>query len=241
MRTIFFISDAHLGSGENSDKQTEKELLDFFHYVNKQGDELYIVGDLFDFWFEYRSVIPRHYFNILSALKSLVADGIKIGFITGNHDFWVDDFFREDLGICIYKNPLKLKIDGHMLYLAHGDGLAKKDTGYRLLKKVLRHPLNIRLYRLLHPDIAFRLAHFFSRTSRNYKELKDVDEEYIQYARSLFHEGFDFVILAHTHRPQIYREGKQTYINTGDWLYHFTYAKLEKGRLSLEYWKKDIQ
>jgi UDP-2,3-diacylglucosamine hydrolase len=241
MRTIFFISDAHLGSGENSDKQTEKELLDFFHYVKRQADELYIVGDLFDFWFEYRSVVPRHYFNILSALKSLVANGINIGFITGNHDFWVDDFFRKDLGICIYKNPLKLEIDGHMLYLAHGDGLAKKDTGYRLLKRVLRHPLNIRLYRLLHPDIAFRLAHFFSRTSRNYKELKDVDEEYIQYARSLFHEGFDFVILAHTHRPQIYREGKQTYINTGDWLNHFTYAKLEKGHLSLEYWKKDIQ
>lgn len=237
MEKIYFVSDAHLGSGEKSDDQTKQKLLDFFNTVNKHGDRLYIVGDLFDFWFEYRSVIPRQYFDILIALRELVTKGIKVGFITGNHDFWVDNFFIKDMGISVHKVPLEVTINGYRLLIAHGDGLAKKDRGYRLLKKVLRHPLNIRLYRLLHPDIAFALAGFFSKTSRNYKELKNVDEEYIEYAKSRFQEGFDFVILGHTHRPQVYHNGEKTYINTGDWLNHFTYAKLEKGRLSLEHWK----
>jgi len=166
MEKIFFVSDAHLGSGEKSDHQTEQKLLDFINHVKKHGDRLYIVGDLFDFWFEYRSVIPRTYFNVLIALRTLVTNGIKVNFITGNHDFWVDSFFRQDLEISVHEAPLEVTIDGYRLFIAHGDGLAKKDTGYRLLKKVLRHPINIRFYRLLHPDVAFALAGFFSRTSR---------------------------------------------------------------------------
>jgi len=198
MSRIFFISDAHLGpEGKEAGCQREKFLLDFLNYVEKKGERLYIVGDLFDFWFEYRSVIPRRY---------------------------------------VYQDTLEITIDGKHFLVAHGDGLSKSDVGYRILKRVLRYPFNIRLFRLLHPAMGFALAGFFSKLSRNCREVKNRDAEYIRYAEERFAEGFDGVVFGHTHRPQEYRKDGRVYINTGDWMNHFTYGKLEKGRLSLEYW-----
>jgi len=234
---MFFISDAHLGSKKNkTEKQREEHLLDFLKYVEKKATDLFIVGDLFDFWFDYTSVIPRRYFSVLVALKQLTESGVKVEYLTGNHDFWVDSFFEEELNIRVHREPLDITIDGKRFFISHGDGLVKKDVGYRLLKKILRYPLNVKLYRLLHPDLGFAMADFFSRLSRNYREPKDKDSEYIQYARERFAEGFDDVILAHTHRAQELHEGNKTYINIGDWISSFTYGKFEKGRLSLEKW-----
>ena len=238
MNRVFFISDAHLGVKKKEEKQCEERLLDFFEYVGEKGNILYIVGDLFDFWFEYRSVIPRRYFSILVALKRLVNRGVHVGYVTGNHDFWMANFFEDELGIQIHREALDIKVDKNRLFIAHGDGLAKKDSGYRMLKKILRNPLNIRLYRILHPEVGFALALLFSNLSRNHREIKNRDEEYIQYAKNRFSEGFDGVILAHTHRPQEFHENDRTYINTGDWMNHLTYGKFENGRLSLEYWLK---
>ena len=240
MSRIFFISDAHLGlKGKKEERKQEKLLLDFLEYAEKKGDSLYIVGDLFDFWFEYRSVIPRRYLPVLFALKKLVTRGLKVRYVTGNHDFWMENFFEDELGIKVYRGPLQTRIDGKRFYVAHGDGLAKKDVGYRMLKKVLHHPMNIRLYQLLHPDVGLAIAGFFSRLSRNHRETKNRDAEYIRFARNRFNEGFDGVVLAHTHRPQEFRENGRTYINIGDWMHHFTYGKFEKGRLSLKYWVKE--
>lgn len=239
MSRIFFISDAHLDTqGNNEETEKEQLLLDFFQYVEKNGEGLFIVGDLFDFWFEYRTVVPRRYFRIIFALKKLVDGGVKVEYITGNHDFGMDNFFETDLGIPIHQESLDITIDGKRLYVAHGDGLAKKDIGYRLLKKVLRNPLNIKLYRLLHPDIGFNLAQFFSNLSRNHREIKNRDAEYQQYAKARFAQGFDAVILAHTHQPQEFNEEDHIYINTGDWITHFTYGKLEDGKMTLGYWRK---
>lgn len=240
MSSIFFLSDAHLGSEEKSTgRRREELLLDFLNYVETKGERLYIVGDLFDFWFEYRSVIPRRYFDTLYTLKKLVNRGLEVGYVIGNHDYWMDSFFQDQLGIRVYRDTLEIMIDGKHLFVAHGDGLAKNDVGYRILKRVLRYPLNIRLFRFLHPAIGFALAGFFSKLSRNCREVKNRDAEYIQYAEELFAEGFDCVVLGHTHRPQEYRKDGRVYINTGDWMNHFTYGKLEKGRLSLEYWTKE--
>jgi len=239
MSRIFFISDAHLGvQGKKEEEGREQLLIDFFQFVEKNGEGLFIVGDLFDFWFEYRYVVPRRYFRIMFALRTLVDRELKVEYITGNHDFGMDNFFKTVLGIPIHQEPLDITIDGKRLYVAHGDGLAKKDIGYRMLKKVLRNPLSIKLYRLLHPDVGFNLALFFSNLSRNHREIKNRDAEYQQYARARFAQGFDAVILAHTHQPQEFNEENHTYINTGDWITHFTYGKFEDGRLSLEYWQK---
>ncbi|MCJ7812116.1 UDP-2,3-diacylglucosamine diphosphatase [bacterium] len=237
MKPIYFISDAHLtGSNNTVEEQCEKHLLDFLKSMAEKGKSLFIIGDLFDFWFEYRSVIPRRYFKVLFALNELIRKGVEVHYITGNHDFWVDNFFKEELQIQIHDRPLDIQIEGKRFYIAHGDGLAKKDVKYRMLKKVLRFPFHIRLYRFLHPDLGFALADFFSRLSRNHQKIKNIDEEYLDYARARFREGFDGVILGHTHSPQEYRESDKTYINTGDWMNHFTYGKLERGRLMLEYW-----
>jgi len=240
MKPTFFVSDAHLGFADRkTENEREKRLIAFFQFVQKKGDSLYIVGDLFDFWFEYQSVIPRRYFDILLSLKNLVNGGIKVGYITGNHDFWMDSFFENQLHIPVYRTPIEIKIHEKRLYIAHGDGLAKKDVAYRMLKKFLQHPLNILLYRIVHPDIGFALAGFFSRLSRNHREIKNRDAEYIAFAKSRFTEGYDAVVLAHTHRPQEFQYKNQIYINTGDWIEHFTYGKFERGRLSLEYWEKE--
>ena len=240
MSRIFFISDAHLGL-EDEEKEIHRVdlLLKFFDHVSSCGHRLYIVGDLFDFWFEYRYVIPRRYFRIVCSLKELVEQGVRVEYITGNHDFWMEDFFEHELGIPVHHQPLNMEYGGKRFYVAHGDGLAKSDVGYRFLKKILRNRFNIHLYRLLHPDTGFRLALFFSHLSRNHREVTNRDEEYTEYARARFAEGFDSVVLAHTHRPYEVHENGHTYVNIGDWMHHYSYGRLEEGRLSLEYWPED--
>lgn len=239
MNRHYFISDAHLGAADTEDdRQRESRLLNFLKYVEDTGSSLYIVGDLFDFWFEYRTVIPRRYINVIFALKRLSDKGIKIEYVIGNHDFWLGDFFESQLGILIHHDPICLTIDSKRYYVGHGDGLAKDDVGYRFLKKILRHPLNIKLYRLLHPDFGYKLALFCSNLSRNHRAVKDNHSDYLSFARERFAEGFDGVILAHTHSPLEVTEHNKTYINTGDWINNNSYAVLEEGRLRLEKWSK---
>jgi UDP-2,3-diacylglucosamine hydrolase len=237
MGTIFFVSDIHLGFDKKSKESTrEKLFLDFLRYVEKKATSLIIVGDLFDFWFEYVSVIPRQYFNILSALKKVIDIGIEVRYIAGNHDFWMSNFFQDDLGIQVYHKNIDIEIDKKRFHISHGDGLAKHDRGYRILKNFLRLPLLIHLYRILHPDIGFALANLFSRWSRNHTANKNKDDEYIQYAILRFSEGFDFVILGHTHSALEYKKNDHVYINTGDWIESFTYCEYKNGKLSLKQW-----
>jgi UDP-2,3-diacylglucosamine hydrolase len=199
------------------------------------------VGDLFDFWFEYRSAVPRRYFNMLCALKKLVDQGVHIFYITGNHDFWMEKFMTDTIGVSVSQKPLEIQIEEKRFFIAHGDGLAKKDVGYRLLKKMLRNRLTVGLYRLIHPDAGYGLARYFSRLSRNHRLIKDRDEEYIAYAKNRFDEGFDCVVMGHTHRAQEYHEDGHTYINIGDWMTGFTYGTYENGRLSIERWSTELE
>ena len=238
MKPTFFISDAHLGSqGGISDKERIGKLSTFLDYVAENGSRLYILGDLFDFWFEYKYVIPRQYFSVILKIKQLADRGLQLGYIVGNHDFWVDGFFSGDLGIPVYPDFLDVTIGGMRLFIAHGDGLAKKDRGYRLLKKFLRHPFSIASYRLLHPDIGFSIAHFCSKISRDHKVIDDDDKDYLEFAKTKFDEGFDAVVLGHTHRPEKHTEPDHTYVNSGNFMTHFTYAVLDNGELNLLVWK----
>jgi len=239
MKPCFFVSDSHIGFDQPEvEKRKIKYLLEFFYFVKKNGERLFLLGDLYDFWFEYKSVIPRRNIIVLMALKELVDSGVKIDYIIGNHDFWVGDFFKKDLGIQIHQDPLEITLQNKKCFIAHGDGFAPKDVGYRILKKILRNPLNIKLFSLLHPDFGFALADFFSNWSRNNREIKNKEKEYLQYAKDRFSKGFDCVVLAHTHQPQQWEKGGKQYINTGDWMSHFTYGKLENSVLSLEHWIK---
>ena len=237
MKTVYFISDAHLGLGDPEEEfKKNSALLGFLEHIGSIDGTLFIMGDLFDFWFEYKSVIPGRHFGILAALANLNAAGVAVHYLTGNHDFWLDSFFQKQLGILVHADPVDMRLDGKRFWIAHGDGIMKKDRGYRLLKRILRHRLSIFLYRLLHPDLAFGIAGFFSRLSRNHPTFPDEDMDYVSDAKARFAEGFECVVMAHTHRPMILEEKGRIYVNTGDWIRHFSYAKYENGRLTLERW-----
>ena len=237
MKPLYFISDIHLGSGEAGEqKRRERRFIDFLEHVGQTGEALIIAGDLFDFWFEYRSVMPRRHLETLLALRRLVQSGVAVTLLAGNHDFWAGDFFSRDMGIPVYMDGYTFEREGRRYYVGHGDGLAKADKGYRVLKRVLRNPLNNRLFGLLHPDLGFALADACSRLSRRHRPFDVDDSDYDDFARQKLHEGYNGVVLGHTHRPRRWEEDEGTYVNLGDWIDHDTYGRLEGGRLTLERW-----
>lgn len=239
MDTVFFLSDAHLGiqSADHPADSREKQIGAFLEHIGKRATRLYINGDLFDFWFEYHHVIPRCYFQTICHLKQLVSKGIQIEYVCGNHDFWLGSFFENQLGIKVHRDYIDTTINGKRFHIAHGDGLAKKDIGYRILKKILRNPVNIRLYRMIHPYIGFKLALFFSRLSRNHGPREDDREDYLLAAQERLKQGYHYVVFGHTHHPCIHIEENGTYLNTGDWTHHFSYGEFSNNQLNLKYWR----
>jgi UDP-2,3-diacylglucosamine hydrolase len=241
MKKYYFISDAHLGAGSQLEESLkEQKLISFFKYIQGSENHLFIVGDFFDVWFEYRHAIPNYYFRVLKELSNLRDTGTEIDFITGNHDGWVNQFLNTSLDIRTHQKPIDLTLYDKKIYLAHGHGLLPKKLGDRLLKKMLEHPFNIFLYRLIPPDIGLPLAKNFSRLSRKAGGMKINPEDakgwYIEFAKSLLCNGYDAVILGHTHAARILDlEGGQ-YINLGDWITHFSYAKLENNEFTLNFW-----
>jgi UDP-2,3-diacylglucosamine hydrolase len=236
-KTIYFLSDAHLGGEDESrEKKKEQRLLSLLEKIKEDGEYLYLVGDMFEFWFEYRNAIPKGYLEILSKLKELVDGGIKVIYLVGNHDFWLGDFLPTHLGIPIFKDSIEAVHQGKRIFISHGDGLAKKDRGYRVLKRILRNRVNIFLYRQIPPDISYPLAKFVSHQSRSWVQKRDNSflQEYENFAMEKLTQGFDAVILAHTHVPVIKNSGNGVYINLGDWFLHFTYGKLIEGKFYLE-------
>jgi UDP-2,3-diacylglucosamine hydrolase len=235
---LYIFSDAHLGAGTN-EKETLKvsRIAALFEMVKVDGDRLVILGDLFDFWFEYKHAIPKEHHKVLFMLTDLMERGIKVDYISGNHDFWMGDFFTTQLGMTVHRDFFDLKYDGQRLHLIHGDGLAKADRGYRLLKRILRNRFNIWLYCKLPPDWAMPLAKKVSGSSRNYTARRDQTfaADYETYARQKLTEGFDIVTIGHLHIPVIKRFGNGVYVNTGDFIDHFSYAKLAEGKIILQY------
>lgn len=236
----YFISDVHLGLGQKEkEKEKENKLLRFLEGIFPSTETLFIVGDLFDFWFEYRTVIPKGFHRTLTALQRFTDAGKTVHYLAGNHDCWMSDFFSEELGIVTHPDPFDITIDGKRIFLHHGDGLAHNDLGYRLIKPVLRNPVNIWLYRWLHPDIGVRLARGSSRTSREYTSNKHYGEEegMIEEARRLIGAGYDIVVMGHRHKPNLLQVDGGTYVNLGDWIRHNTYAELRNGEIQLLTWK----
>lgn len=237
----YFISDVHLGLADRAtERAKEDRLLEFLRSILSSTDQLFILGDLFDFWFEYKTVIPKGFHRTISALQEFTEKGIPVHFLAGNHDFWMGDFFSTELGVVIHRDPFEVTIDSTRIYLHHGDGLAQKDLGYRLIKPVLRNRVNIALYRWLHPDIGVRLARGSSRTSRAYTSAKHYGEEeaMLKYAAEKIAQGVDVVIMGHRHQPQHEKIGNGLYVNLGDWISYSSYGKLARGKMTLETWRK---
>ncbi|MCX7909162.1 MAG: UDP-2,3-diacylglucosamine diphosphatase [Ignavibacteria bacterium] len=218
---VYFISDVHLGyfSGERN-KELENLLLSFFNQVSLNAKIIAIIGDLFDFWFDYKKVIPKHFYKVVSKLSELKEKGIEIVYLIGNHDFGHYEFFRKELGIEVYEKDLTLELFGKKFYLSHGDGKIKNDYGYSVLKFILRNKVSRFLFRLVHPDLGIWLAMRSSRKSRVYtnKRQKKNFDSLFEFAKKKIDDGYDFVIMGHSHRAE-YKEYRQgIYVNLGDWL-----------------------
>lgn len=236
---VYFISDVHLGLGPRAEERDkENRLLAMFQSILPTTEELYIVGDLFDFWFEYRTVIPKGFHRTLAALQAFTDSGIPVKFLVGNHDCWIKDFFSQELGMEVHKTPFEANIQGRRVFLHHGDGLATNDLGYKLIKPFLRNRLAIWLYRWLHPDLGVPLARGSSRTSRNYTSQKDYgeDEGLLRFARERIREGMDIVVMGHRHKPLCMPIEGGVYVNLGDWVSFNTYAIMEAGTIRLVTW-----
>lgn len=237
-KKIYFFSDAHLGNqAYYLEKAREEKLISFISKISKDADYIFILGDLFDFWFEYKTSIYKRYIRILSELMRFTDNKIQVHYLVGNHDFWMRNLFTKYFKFKLHFNPITMAYGENKYFIAHGDGLNPKDKGYLFIKKVFRSKLTIRLFSLLHPDLAWTIAHTFSKTSRKYTEQFSDSEikELIKFAQEKINsDKFDGVILGHTHHPEVVKLEKGTYYNTGDWIDHFTYLEGSSGSLTLK-------
>jgi len=237
--TSYFISDVHLGLGSREEeKAKENRLLRFLRHAMPDTEALFIVGDLFDFWFDYRTVIPRGFHRTLAALQDFTDAGKTIHYLVGNHDCWMGDFFETEIGATLHREPFWITMQSKRIHVHHGDGLAENDLGYRLIRPVLRNPAAVVLYRWLHPDIGVRIAHGTSRSSRAYTTTKHYGEEkgMVRYAEQMIREGADVVVMGHHHKPAAMQLGTGMYVNLGDWITYNTYGELSGGTITLKTW-----
>jgi UDP-2,3-diacylglucosamine hydrolase len=242
LKNTYFISDIHLGfPNETNSKQREQLLLRWFNEIQQTADAVYIVGDLFDFWFEYKTTVPKGFTRILGKLAELVDNKIPVYFFTGNHDLWMFGYFENELGIPVYHEPIQKDINGKKFFIGHGDGLGPGDHGYKFLKKVFRNKLNQKLFNWLHPDIGIGLANYWSKKSRYangvVEQYKGDENEWLlifskeQEAK----EHHDFYVFGHRHLPlNIKLNNTSCYINLGDWLTYNSYAVFDGNILQLK-------
>jgi UDP-2,3-diacylglucosamine hydrolase len=234
---VVFLADAHLGAESvERESQRQERLHAFLELLPGRAAELFVVGDLFDFWFEYRSAIPRRPFPTLAALRRLHDAGVAITYVNGNHDFWLGSFLAEAIGARTVDGGLTLELQGRRIWLHHGDGLIGGDLGYKLLRGVLRNRASIRLYQLLHPDLGIPLARLvsgWSRRSRSQRPL-EADRLWSEIAEPRFRDGFDAVMIGHFHQPYERREAGREFFVLGDWIEQFSYVVLEGGALRHE-------
>ncbi len=247
-RKIYFASDFHFGmQGKLSSAEREKQVVRWLDQCSRDAEAIYLLGDVFDFWFEYRTVMPKGYVRLLGKLAELRDAGLPIFFFTGNHDMWIFDFFEQELGIPTYRQPIVRQIHGKTFFIGHGDGLGPGDYGYKMLKKIFAHPFNQWLFERFHPNFGIGLARFWSGKSRAlYPEAPGFlgpDKEWlVAYAnRKLDAVQADYFLFGHRHIPVDFtlKNGKSRYINTGEWLYACSYAVFDGENLEIRFFENE--
>ncbi len=245
-KKIYFAADNHLGLPNPAESRVrEKHFVAWLEEVRKDAAAIYLLGDLFDFWFEYKTVVPKGFVRVLGKLAELSDEGIPITFFVGNHDLWMRDYFQKELGIIVYHQPITLTVGETHFFMGHGDGLGPKDKGYKRMKKVFKNPFAKWLFRWLHPDLGMQLGHYMSLKNKLISSPKDVkflgdDEEWlVAYSKmKLKEQHFDYFVFGHRHLPlEIKLSEKSQYINLGDWITHNTYAEFDGKNMELKVWK----
>lgn len=245
-KKIYFLSDFHLGApNAQASLVREKKVVSFLNAIKHEASAIFIVGDMFDFWFEYKNVVPKGYTRILGKLAELSDLGIQLHFFVGNHDMWMSGYFEQEFNMPVYHHPKEFEFNGQRFLIGHGDGLGPHDYGYKLLKKVFRNKFCQFLFGFAHPFIGINIANYFSRKSRQKTGASDAiflgeeKEWLVQYCKQkLETEEFDYFIFGHRHLPlNIKLNNTSTYINLGDWITHFTYAVFDGEKVELKKWE----
>jgi UDP-2,3-diacylglucosamine hydrolase len=243
---VYFLSDFHLGApNEVESRKREDRLVRFLQDARKDAGVIFIVGDIFDFWFEYKTVVPKGFVRILGTLAQIADEGIELHIFTGNHDLWMQDYLSKELNAKLYFEPQEFTIHNKQFLIGHGDGLGPGDNGYKRLKKIFTNPICQWLFRWLHPDAGIQLANYFSRKSRaktgNADELfLGEDKEWlILYTKEQAKiRAIDFFIFGHRHYAMDFKiNEKSRYINLGDWIRLNTYAVFDGNELQLLTWE----
>lgn len=249
-KSIFFASDQHLGAPTpEASSPREQAFVRWLEHIAPKAEALFLVGDLFDFWFEYTSVVPKGFVRVLGTLARMADQGLPIHYFVGNHDLWMKDYFETELGIPVYHQPQEFTLKEKTFFIGHGDGLGPGDTGYKRMKKVFTNSFTQWLYRWIHPDWGVPLAQYLSVKNRLISGAEDIqflgeEKEWLaQYAqRKLSQKHRDFFVFGHRHLPmEIDLEQGSRYVNLGDWIHHFTYGEFDGKSFQLKTWEKELK
>lgn len=247
-KKIYFASDFHLGSPNHAaSREREDRILSWLNFIEPSCSELFLMGDIFDFWFEYKTVVPKGFIRLQGKLAMMSDSGIKIYFFKGNHDMWVNDYFIKEMGIQIVSDELEIERNGKLFYLHHGDGLGPGDHTYKFLRKIFRNPVCQWLFSLVPPRIGLGIANGWSGHSRaantsNEEVFICEDKEWLAtYSREqLLKKHYDYFIYGHRHLPLDLRLGQDTrYVNLGEWINFSSYAVFDGNDLTLNYFEKE--
>mgnify|MGYP003599734968 CR=1 FL=1 len=245
-KKIYFASDQHLGLPDYApSRKREKLFIQWLDTIKADAQVIFLLGDLFDFWFEYEKVVPKYFVRTLGKLAELADSGIRIVFFTGNHDMWMGNYLEEEIGMEVYFERQEFMINDKLFFIAHGDGLGPDDHNYKRLKRVFKNPFFNFCYRWLHPDIGVRIGEYLSRKNKMISGDEDVkfegeDKEWlILYAkRKLQEKHYDYFIFGHRHLPLIIDLGNSSkYYNTGDWIDYYSYLEMGVDYIDLKYFK----
>jgi len=242
-KKIYFASDQHFGAPTTEkSKIREQKFVKWLDEIKSDAEAIFLLGDLFDFWFEYKTVVPKGFVRVLGKLAELKDSGIQIYFFVGNHDLWMADYFETELNIPVYHKPKEFTFSNKTFLIGHGDGLGPGDKGYKRMKKVFTNPFSKWLYRWLHPDIGMALAQYLSVKNKLISGEDDVhflgeeNEWLVLYCKKkLTQKHYDYFMFGHRHLPlEISLSNNSKYINTGDWIRYFTYAVYDGDRMELK-------
>lgn len=244
-KKIYFASDFHMGAPSfAASRKRELAIVAWLDRISEDAQCVFLVGDIFDFWFEYKHVVPKGFVRLQGKIAALADAGIEVYFFLGNHDMWMKNYFTKELGVTMITDELELDIDGKKFFTAHGDGLGPGDHGYKFIKKVFRNKFCQFLFSCLHPRIGLSLAQYFSNKSRIHTGTKDDNYEgkesewLYQFSKEkLTSSQFDYFIFGHRHLPMDIQISKSRYINLGEWMNYATFATYDGENLSLKVWR----
>lgn len=239
---IYFASDFHLGAPDAvSSRERERRVVAWLEEIFPTTQELYLLGDVFDFWFEYKTVVPRGYVRLLAAIARFTDAGIPVHYFTGNHDMWTFDYLEKELGVRVYRSPIAAEYNGKRFYIGHGDGLGPGDHGYKFIKKVFASKVCQWLFARLHPNLGIGIANYFSQRSRivtgtmDERFLGEEKEWLFIHSKELLQKNhYDFLIFGHRHLPlDLSINGTSRYINIGDWIRYDSFGVFDGEQMEL--------